>query len=350
MFDINKITRKNVLKMEPYSSARDEFKGIANTWLDANENPYKNQFNRYPDPLQIEIKNEIGKLKGLKKEQIFIGNGSDEAIDLLLRAFCEPQINKVYIYPPTYGMYEVSAAINNIEVVEIPLAEGFDLPALETYSAKLEAGGLVFICSPNNPTGNTLNQSKIKELMNAFEGIVVIDEAYIDFSFEDSAIKLLNEFPNLVVLQTFSKAWGMAGLRLGMAFANKDIISIMNKIKAPYNINSFSQAEVLKSIKSEDIVLSQIESIKKERNSLMTKLSKLNFVLDVYPSESNFILVRFENANEVFQKLLARGIVIRNKSSQIKGCLRISIGTEKENTNLINELKKINNEESIIYR
>jgi len=247
MFDLNKIIRTNIKALKPYSSARDEFKGTAKVWLDANENPFDADWNRYPDPHQILIKNKLAEFKSVQPDQIFIGNGSDEAIDLLFRAFCEPGKDKAYIFPPTYGMYTVSASINNIEVLALPLNQNFRLPLIDTVEP-FQTNGLLFICSPNNPTGNIIDSKAILSYTKNFNGIVIVDEAYIDFAETESMIKYINEIPNLVVLQTFSKAWGLAGLRVGIAYAKENIISILQKIKAPYNVNAFSQQAVLKAL------------------------------------------------------------------------------------------------------
>ncbi len=341
MFDLNKITRKNIREMKPYSSARDEFKGEANVWLDANENPNNTDLNRYPDPLQINLKKLIAKQKGVEIDQIFIGNGSDEAIDLLFRAFCEPQKSKAYIFPPTYGMYEVSAAINNVEVVKLPLNKNFELPLIEEINSKVSDNGLLFICSPNNPTGNCSTENQIKEIAKNFDGIVVVDEAYIDFSENKSAIIILSEIENLVVLQTFSKAYGLAGARVGLAFASPSIISILNKIKPPYNINSLSISAAENVISDTEKIQQQIDLIISEREKLKIELLQLENVETVFPSEANFLLVKFSNAEVVFKTLLENGIVVRNRSSQIPNCLRITVGTIEENQNVLSILKEI---------
>ena len=341
MFDIKKITRKNILNMQAYSSARSEFKGKADVWLDANENPNATNLNRYPDPLQLKLKTEISKIKNVPLGQIFIGNGSDEAIDLLFRAFCEPGSSKAYIFPPTYGMYKVSAAINNIDLVEIPLTQTFELPSTPMLISNLKSDGLVFICSPNNPTGNSMNSDRIKEIANNFKGLVVVDEAYIDFSTNKSAVSLLQDIPNLVVLQTFSKAYGLAGARVGTAFASPEIISILNKIKPPYNINSLSIDAALNVISNKESVDKQIGDLILERNRLRIALSNLTCVTKIFPSDANFLLVEFTDSNSIFESLIKQGIVVRNRSSQIKNCLRITIGTNEENEKLMNVLNEI---------
>lgn len=341
MFNIENITRKNIFRLTPYSSAREEFIGEANIWLDANENPFETEVNRYPDPFQTDLKKEISNLKGLDLNQIFIGNGSDEAIDLLFRAFCEPGLDKSYIFPPTYGMYEVSANINNVETVKINLTKDFQLPDYETVVRAIDSKGLLFICSPNNPTGNIYSLETIAAIANDFKGLVVVDEAYIDFSNSESAISLLDEIQNIVVLQTMSKAYGVAGLRLGMAFANKQIIEILNKIKPPYNVNSMSQSEGLKTLKNRVEVLEQISLLNSEKAILIELLNQIPSVEKVYPSEANFLLVEFKDSNKVFTILRSKGIIIRNRDSQIKNCLRITVGSPKQNKVLINAIKEI---------
>lgn len=341
MINIKDITRKNVLEMSPYSSARNDYKGKADIWLDANENPNETGLNRYPDPLQMSLKIEISELRKLETERIFIGNGSDEIIDLLFRAFCEPGENNAYIFPPTYGMYQVSAAINNIEVVEIPLNDTFELPSFDVIQAKISAPGLLFICSPNNPTGNSSSMEEINKIAMNFKGVVVVDEAYIDFSERESALSLLNENSNLIILQTFSKAFGIAGARIGMAFSNPEIIAVLNKIKPPYNVNTLSINAALEVLSSNERIQLQISKIKQERELMIKQLMQLEIVKLVYPSDTNFLLVKFLNEELVFKTLLKNGIVVRNRASQIENALRITIGTKSENEQLINLLKEI---------
>jgi len=341
MFKLENIIRKNIVDLTPYSSAREEFKEDASIWLDANENPFETIVNRYPDPFQTALKMELSIIKGLQTNQIFIGNGSDEAIDLMFRAFCEPDKDKSYIFPPTYGMYEVSAKINNIETVKINLKPDFQLPDKSDFIEKIDSAGLLFICSPNNPTGNTYSLKSIKEMASAFSGIVIVDEAYIDFSSSMSAISLLNETPNLVVLNTLSKAYGLAGLRLGMAFASKEIIAIINKIKPPYNINSLSQIEGLKALKNNEVFLEQINLLKLERDLLVEALSTIPSVRKIYPSEANFILVEFDQSDKIFTLLRSQGIIIRNRTRDVKNCLRITVGTPQQNRILIKAIKEI---------
>ena len=341
MFNIENITRKNIVSLTPYSSARQEFSDEATVWLDANENPFETAVNRYPDPYQTALKKELSSLKGLPINQIFVGNGSDEAIDLLFRAFCEPGEDKSYIFPPTYGMYEVSANINNIETVKISLKNDFQLPEYTAIIEKINSKGLLFICSPNNPTGNSYALSSIKKIAAAFTGLVVVDEAYIDFSNAESAISLLDEVPNIVVLQTMSKAYGSAGLRLGMAFANEQIITVLNKIKPPYNVNVLSQVEGLKVLKKRAKVIGEISLLNAEKTGLIQRLSTISSVVKIYPSEANFLLVEFKNSDKVFTTLRSKGIIIRNRTTQIKNCLRITVGSPEQNKVLINAIKEI---------
>ena len=340
MFNLNKITKTNIKKMKPYSSARDEFTGKAKVWLDANENPFDSDWNRYPDPHHTKIKKQLEKLKGVRSNQIFIGNGSDEAIDLLFRAFCEPGIDKAYIFPPTYGMYSVSASINNIEVVAHKLDKHFQLPLVETF-APFQTNGLLFICSPNNPTGNIIDAEAILSYTKKFKGIVVVDEAYIDFAETNSMVNYINEVPNLVVLQTFSKAWGLAGLRVGMAYAQENIIAILHKIKPPYNVNAFSQQAVLKAINDKASYKKQLKSLKEERQKLRENLSDLTCVNFIYPSQANFLLVKFKEAKLIFEQLKEAGIIIRNRTKQVNNCLRITVGTAEQNQLLLNALKAL---------
>jgi len=341
MFNLEAIIRPNIKELKPYSSARGEYSGNASIWLDANENPYETDLNRYPDPLQSELKRVVSNSKGVPSDQIFIGNGSDEAIDLLFRAFCEPGKDKAYLFPPTYGMYEVSAQINAIEVVKINLTEEFELPETGAILNAVNSRGLLFVCSPNNPTGTVYPLSQIRSLASQFSGIVVVDEAYIDFAQGKSATSLLDDTPNLVVLQTLSKAYGLAGLRVGMAFANANIITILNSLKPPYNINTLSQQKGIEAILNQKQKDRQVAEILSERTALAMGLKKLPIVKKVYPSEANFILAQFENANTVYQTLRSHGVVIRNRTSQVKDALRISIGTPEENQTLLTILNEI---------
>lgn len=341
MFNISDVTRKNIRELTPYSSAREEFSGEAKVWLDANENPYDTGLNRYPDPYQSELKDAISNIREVNSDQIFVGNGSDEVIDLLFRAFCEPQVDKAFIFPPTYGMYEVSAKINNVEIVELNLEDNFELPDVEGIRIVIQSKGLLFICSPNNPTGTIYPLKAIQELAEHFQGLVVVDEAYIDFSNSESALGLLTDTPNLVVLQTLSKAYGLAGLRLGLAFANSQIIKILNKIKPPYNVNTLSQQKGLEVLKNREIVNQQVSQIKDQREIVLSELEGIDAVIKVYPTEANFILAEFENAQTVFATLKSKGIIVRDRSKQINGALRITIGTPEQNERLINTLKQL---------
>lgn len=346
MFDLNQLLRENIRNIKPYSSARDEYSGTEGIFLDANENPIgsvsEGHYNRYPDPYQGKLKSKIGDLKRLKSEHIFLGNGSDEAIDLLFRAFCEPKKDNVIILPPTYGMYQVCADINDVEVRKVALNENYDIRLDETLSAIDENTKVIFICSPNNPTGNNLNPRSIYKLMDAFDGLVVVDEAYIDFSNSITYVRELSNRPNLVVLQTFSKAWGMAGLRLGMAFAAAEIIEVLNKIKYPYNINEATQEYALGALSNilgkEDMV----QEILFQREWMREELMSLRIVEKVYHSEANFLFVKMEEAHEVYKKLIEKKIIVRDRSSVqlCDDCLRISIGTAEENQRLISELQK----------
>jgi len=341
MFDLKKVVRPNILKLSPYSSARDEFVGEASIWLDANENPFGN-LNRYPDPYQKELKQLLSERNEIETDQIFIGNGSDEVIDLLFRLFARPGVDQALTFSPTYGMYQVSAEINDVELIEVPLDENFQidlnttLPFLDDPKLKL-----IFICSPNNPTGNLLRNSEIEEILNRFKGIIAIDEAYIDFANAESWNKRLNEFPNLIVTQTFSKARGLAAARLGIAYSNPEIILFLNKVKPPYNVSSLNQQAGIQSLKNESEIVLQIETIKTERNRLIRELKLIELVTKIYPTDANFILLEIENASDVYLKLISKGIVVRNRSKIIQNTLRISIGTETENNFLLTELNKL---------
>lgn len=338
-FDLNNIIRENIKKLVPYSSARSEYKGTEGIFLDANENSFDTGQNRYPDPMQFDLKKKIAEIKNVRVENIFLGNGSDEAIDILFRAFCEPGKDNVIICPPTYGMYEVSANINDVDIINVPLiAETFQLDTEAILKAITQKTKLIFICCPNNPTGNGVKWLAIKQILENFKGIVVIDEAYIDFASYRSLISELANYPNMVILQTFSKAWGLAGLRVGMAFASSQIIDVFNKIKPPYNINTASQKIVLEALNNLGQINSSVKEIISERNKLTEALTKLPFVLKVYPSEANFLLVKTTNANNVYDYLLKNKVIVRKRNTVelCEGCLRITIGTKEENTFLIN--------------
>ncbi|NII25793.1 histidinol-phosphate transaminase [Pseudoflavitalea sp. X16] len=345
-FDLNNLLRENIKKLVPYSSARDEFKGEASIYLDANENslgsPLRKWYNRYPDPLQIKVKEKLGEIKGVPVENIFLGNGSDECIDVLIRAFCDPGKDNIIICPPTYGMYEVSAHINDVAIKKVPLTPAFqlDLPAIE--EAVDDYTKMIFVCSPNNPTGNSLDRGDIEVLLNNYFGLVVIDEAYINFSRFRSFTQELNDYPNLVIMQTLSKAWGLAALRVGIGFASTDIVKVMNKVKPPYNINQASQDLVLQALEEVGQVNDMIREIVAQRGELEKVLPALPVVQQVYPSDANFLLVRVTDAKAIYQYLLQEGIVVRDRSNVTlcEGCLRITIGTAAENEALIQSLKK----------
>ena len=338
--DIQKLLRENIRQLHPYSCARDEFKGEASVYLDANENPYNAPFNRYPDPLQWEVKEQISKVKNVPAENIFLGNGSDEPIDLLFRAFCEPRLDNVVAIEPTYGMYKVSAAINDVEYRKVLLDENFQFSADKILSATNLYTKIIWLCSPNNPTGNSLNRNEIVKLLISFEGIVVLDEAYIDFASEISFMEELSNYPNLVILQTFSKAWGNAAIRLGMAFASTEIISILNKIKYPYNINILTQKHILTSLKNADQVKAWVKTILAERTVLINSLQKLPLVKQIYATDANFVLVRVEDANATYQYLVDKSIIVRNRNTVTlcNDCLRITVGKNEENLALLEAL------------
>jgi histidinol-phosphate aminotransferase len=345
MFNINNILRENIKNLTPYSSARDEFQGEASVYLDANENafgsPLEDQYNRYPDPLQYNVKKRLSEIKGLPVRNIFLGNGSDEAIDILFRSFCNPGVDNVILVPPTYGMYEVSANINDIRTKKVSLTEEFQLNLQGIAEAIDKNTKLIFICSPNNPTGNSINRDDVETLLNNFDGIVVVDEAYINFSRQKTFIQELTEYSNLVVLQTLSKAWGLAGLRVGMAFASEEIIEVMNKVKPPYNINESSQQLALKALANVELVNGWIKETLAQRDKLVLLLKELDFVLDIYPSDANFILVKTTDPKGIYNFLVQNGIIVRDRSKidLCEGSLRITVGTPAENEILIDTLK-----------
>lgn len=341
MFSPDNLVRNNIKALKPYSSARDEFKGDASIFLDANENslgsPLLKWYNRYPDPLQWKIKEKLSAIKQVPVEKIFLGNGSDEPIDLLFRCFCEPGLDEVIICPPTYGMYEVSANINNISLNRVPLTANFqlDLPALE--EAIRPNTKIIWICSPNNPSGNSIDRQDIEMVLNNFDGLVVIDEAYINFSRQRSFVTDLTDYPNLVILQTLSKAWGLAALRLGMAFASPEIIGYLNKVKPPYNISQPVQDLVLNALDEVGQVNDMIRVLVDERKKLEADLLQCDQVLIVYPSDANFLLVKFKDAKSMYNYLLGKGIVLRDRSNVLlcDQCLRITVGTSAENEQLL---------------
>lgn len=342
-FNLNDLVRANVKAMKPYSSARDEFKGEADVFLDANENPFHSPYNRYPDPLQWKVKEKLARIKKVRPQQIFIGNGSDEAIDLLVRAFCEPHRDEILITEPTYGMYAVCADVNAVAINKVLLTPNYDLDLDATLNAISPNTRIVFLCSPNNPSAALLNRERIADVIKTFKGLVVVDEAYIDFCESPSWIEQLDQYPNLVVLQTFSKAWGLAALRCGMAYASSEIISVLNKIKYPYNINIQTQELVLQALRNEEQKDAWVREILSERQALVEKLQQLTIVKKVFPSDANFVLVRVSSAQTVYQYLMQNGIIVRDRSrvTLCEDCLRITIGTRIENETLIEFLREV---------
>jgi len=335
MFQLEKIIRPNILALKPYSSARDEFKGKDGIFLDANENPFGN-LNRYPDPYQKTLKEKFATLKNVSTENIFIGNGSDEVIDLVFRIFCNPGQDKVIVCPPTYGMYEVSANINDADIISIPLDEKFQLNVDKILNTEAK---IIFLCSPNNPTANNLEN--IETIVRKFNGIVFVDEAYIDFSAQESLLQKVNDYPNLIVSQTLSKAWGRAAIRIGIAYASKEIISYYNKVKPPYNVGQINQHEAIEALDDIETYIKNTNTILAQRSWLIEQLSKLNFVEKIYPSDANFVLLKTKNANAIYQKLVDEKIVVRNRHSIVENCLRITVGEPFENVKLIDALKII---------
>lgn len=342
MRELNDLIRDNVRRLKPYSSARDEFDGEASVFLDANENPWNAPYNRYPDPMQRRLKERISEIKGVAMESIFLGNGSDEAIDIIFRAFCEPGLDNVVSIIPSYGMYQVCAEVNNVEFRVVPLKGDFSLDADALLAATDWRTKVIFLCSPNNPSGNSLNRDDIYRVLGSFDGIVVVDEAYIDFSSSPSYITELSRFPRLVVLQTLSKAWGAAAIRLGMAFASPEIIAVINKIKYPYNVNLLTQEMALEILQDEKCKMKQVKMILEERSAMAEALSGEPFNYHVYSSDANFLLVDVGDANRVYRWLLDDDIVTRNRNSVCGcvGCLRITIGTADENRRLFESLRR----------
>ncbi len=336
MRKLEELLRPNIRALSPYSTARDEYKGgEISVWLDANENPYNNGFNRYPDPHQKALKKAVARVKGVSEEHIFIGNGSDEAIDLAFRIFCRPGIDNALSIAPTYGMYGVCAAVNDVELREIPLGEDFSLPTDALLAAADENTKLLWICSPNNPTGNAFPQEEIERLLRGFDGMVVIDEAYIDFSSMPGFLHRLEEFPNLIVLQTLSKAWGMAGLRLGLAFASKEVAALFAEVKYPYNVNMPTQQTVIERLALG--VEQQVTELRRERALLAEKLAGCAAIEKVFPSDANFLLVRTADPDALYDRLIAAGVIVRNRNRVpgCKGCLRITVGTPEENRKVV---------------
>tara|TARA_B100000929_G_scaffold290797_1_gene285978 strand:- start:392 stop:1444 length:1053 start_codon:yes stop_codon:yes gene_type:complete len=347
-FNLNTLVRPNVAGLKPYSSARDEFKteGTEMIFLDANENPNDNGLNRYPDPQQTSVKEKLSEIKKVSPGNMLLGNGSDEVLDLIFRAFCEPGKDNVITLPPTYGMYKVLADINNIENREVLLNHDFEPDLTAIFEQVTEETKIIFLCSPNNPSGNSFEIDRIEKIFENFNGLVVIDEAYIDFSDNESWIHRLEDFPNLIVTQTFSKAFGRAGIRLGVLYASDEIISILNKIKPPYNVNQLTQNESLKVLFNSESIESQIIEIKRERAVLSKQLLEVNFISKIYKSDANFLLIKVDDATKRYNQFLEKGIVIRNRSNQplCDNCLRITIGTQLENKKLIKAFKELENE------
>lgn len=354
LFDLDNLVRENIKKLKPYSSARSEYRGNAEVFIDANENGYGSpvllssegieggmSLNRYPDPLQWQLKQELSKIKGVPPQNIFIGNGSDEVIDIAFRIFCEPKKDNVIICPPTYGMYKVCANINDVEVHEVLLTKDFQLDVEGILSMIDEKTKLIFICSPNNPTGNNFNRMDIELLLNNFSGIIIIDEAYINFSRQKPFLRELTEYENLIVMHTLSKAWGLAALRLGLGFASEKIIHLFNNVKPPYNINQSSQQLGIEALAKIKDVNRNIKNIVEQRNWVNQQLKQFNFVQNIYPSDANFILVKVDNADKLYQYLLMKRIIVRNRTKEplCENCIRITIGTNLENETLINSLK-----------
>ncbi len=344
-FSIKQLVRKNIQNLKPYSSARDEFTDFDQdmVFLDANENPYENGVNRYPDPQQKSLKKIIANQRKVSKTNLLLGNGSDEVLDLIFRAFCEPGIDNIITMPPTYGMYKVLADINNIEEQQVWLEEDFQPDVEAILAIANSCSKLLFICSPNNPSGNLIEQKRIEELLGRFRGLVIIDEAYIDFTNRESWVRSIDKYPNLIVTQTLSKAYGLAGIRLGICYASEEIIDILNKIKPPYNVNELTQQRALQRVSNEDRILAEVSAIIEGRSLLEEALSTVNFVKKIFKSDANFILVRVDDANKRYDQLIKRGIVVRNRSTQplCKNTLRFTVGTKEENEKLIEVLTSI---------
>ncbi|OZV68511.1 histidinol-phosphate transaminase [Winogradskyella aurantia] len=343
--NVETLLRKNIKTIRAYSSARDEYKDASAdmVFLDANESPFKSNVNRYPDPQQTRVKERLAEIKGVSTSQILLGNGSDEVLDLLFRAFCEPNIDNVITLPPTYGMYSVLAELNSVELIKIPLNADFEPNVDDILKSQNKSSKLLFICSPNNPTANSFDADKIEKLIKAFNGIVVIDEAYIDFSRGESWLSRLDEFPNLIITQTLSKAYGLAGIRLGICFASEFIISVLNKIKPPYNINQLTQDKALERLRNLDEVRNEIKLLLLERENLEEALAAISYIKEIYKSDANFLLVKVDDADQRYRQLIQKGIVVRNRTKEplCENCLRLTIGTPSENRNLVNALTEI---------
>lgn len=347
-FELKNIVRENIAKLKAYSSARDEFKEASSDliFLDANENPFQNGVNRYPDPKQQSVKDLLSEIKGIPTDQILLGNGSDEVLDLIFRAFCEPKEDNIVLLPPTYGMYGVLAELNNVETKEVLLSDSFDIRVEETLNAVDENSKLLFLCSPNNPSGNVFSKDRIQKVIESFSGLVVIDEAYIDFSSQESWLKQLEKYPNLIITQTLSKAYGMAGIRLGTCYASKEIIEILNRIKPPYNVNELTQQRAIERLLKMDEVTLEIEKILSARKQLEADLEQVKFIEKIYPSDANFVLVKVDDATKRYNQLIDKGIVIRNRTTQplCENTLRFTVGTDIENKKLIEALKELNDD------
>ena len=345
--DLTRLARPHLAKLKPYTSARDEFSGEASVYLDANENPLGSvsggEFNRYPDPHQALVKKKLAAWRGVSSDQVFIGNGSDEPIDLLIRAFCEPGRDHVLLTPPTYGMYEVSAQVNNVKTVFSPLTADFQLPVNELVSSFRPGTKITFLCSPNNPTGNVLDRGAIRTVLTHAPGLVVVDEAYIDFSPEGSVLNLLEHFPNLVVLQTFSKAWGMAALRVGIAYAHPAVVELLDRIKPPYNVNAYSQAQALQALERTADMQAGVATLLAQRAWLEHELGAMPGIRKVFPSDANFLLIKVDQPDKVYEALMRQGIIVRNRSRAplCEGCLRVTVGTAEENQALTTALAAI---------
>jgi histidinol-phosphate aminotransferase len=343
-FNLDSLVRDNVKVLKPYSSARDEFEDFDTAdmvFLDANENPFNNGVNRYPDPQQASVKSILAKQHKVNPNQMLLGNGSDEVLDLIFRAFCEPKVDNVITLPPTYGMYGVLANINAVENREVLLSTDFQPQIEKIFKAIDDDTKMIFLCSPNNPTGNSFSEESVTTLLEHFNGLIVIDEAYIDFSEKESWLKKIDQYPNLIITQTLSKAYGLAGIRLGICYASAEIISILNKIKPPYNVNELTQRRALERLDNTNAIKSEIEAIVRHREDLLKVLLDIKYVEKIYPTEANFILIKVDDANKRYDDLIAKGIVIRNRTTQqlCDNCLRLTIGTEEENKKLIEALR-----------
>ena len=341
MFNLKSLVRTNILALKPYSSARDEFKGSEGVFLDANENPY-GILNRYPDSYQKELKDKLSAYKNIPTKNIFIGNGSDEIIDLIYRVFCNPEVDKALTFTPTFGMYQVASDINNIELIKLPLNDDFQVNTenLKPY-LKDDTLKLIFICSPNNPTGNCFNETDVEFILNEFKGIVIIDEAYIDFSNKKSWSKMLETYPNLIVTQTFSKAWALASARVGIAYTSEEIVQLLNKVKMPYSVSKLNQQAAIDALDNQSDFKKNIEIILNEKEQLIQKLKQLDLVEKIYPSDANFLLVEFDNADKIYQDLVSQKIITRNRHKLVTNSIRITVGTPSENQQLLEALNNI---------